>query len=385
MKKIGIIIGVLMLLSAFVVNSFPWESNQETVYLTNETTSKVKIGNIDSPYKLTISGGVRDTGIYMYNKADDLGFVLRSAGTWGGFGTTTSKSDIRIFAGNIVRMIIKETTGNVGIGTTNPQSTLTVNGDIATIGGSFTRHGNHVTIEAEQDKSILFQTSGNPSYPGHSGFGNRMIVTSNGNIGIGDMSPAAALEITGGAFGSNTDHFMISSHDNLNGDIIKVTSTGDVGIGTINPQAKLHVYGDIKSNNLVGVGHAYACIDSKGVIYRSEYPCGTTSDSGNNSNNGPVCGDGVCSSENDCTEDCFYCTDTESGTSHFVAGSVTKVTGFDASTGTLNSVTSYDKCVNNNNLLMEVSCNGDTIAYNYAHCALVYNGTCTYGEGYCQP
>ena len=94
---------------------------------------KLGIGTDSPSYKLAIRGKVGDTGIHMYNEADGVEFLLRSAGTWAGFGTLSSWADVRIFANNIPRMVIKASNGDVGIGTVKPDEKLVVNGNIKSL------------------------------------------------------------------------------------------------------------------------------------------------------------------------------------------------------------------------------------------------------------
>lgn len=81
--------------------------------------------------------------------------------------------------------------GNVGVGTTNPSQKLTVNGNIQLEGGVryIYFNGGHGYLTASGSTSNLyFRTGGDVT---------RMVVNSSGNVGIGTNSPVAKLDING--------------------------------------------------------------------------------------------------------------------------------------------------------------------------------------------
>ena len=185
---------------------------------------------------------------------------------------------------------VKDTGGNVGIGTDNPGNyTLNVNGsfltkELETVSGNLSLNtakyldrwqdctGDAVTLEAnpnfgssvfrirsghaETDKIGLFNiTQQNQSV---------MYVRMDGNVGIGTSSPQATLDVRRGnapygtAVFSGTNrashfNYSTSEHTYIRGG--KSTSNvfinddgGLVGIGTTSPIAKLHVSGDMYMN-----------------------------------------------------------------------------------------------------------------------------------------
>jgi hypothetical protein len=73
--------------------------------------------------------------------------------------------------------------------------------------------------------------------------GDWFIVDSSGNIGIGDTTPDAMLEIATSSTSPN--YFMISEDDDGDGNIMIVDSSGNVGIGTAVPEGLLHVSGGV--------------------------------------------------------------------------------------------------------------------------------------------
>jgi len=71
------------------------------------------------------------------------------------------------------------------------------------------------------------------------------IDSATGNVGLGDSSPEAILEVTTTSGNAGTDYFYISTDSASDGDVMKVDSSGNVGIGTTTPDHKLQVNGNI--------------------------------------------------------------------------------------------------------------------------------------------
>ncbi|MEM5868127.1 MAG: hypothetical protein QXG39_09455, partial [Candidatus Aenigmatarchaeota archaeon] len=184
---------------------------------------------------------------------------------------------------------IYEANEKVGIGTTNPNYTLTVNGDLyvsatstlgsatstpvifggyiqsnvipfsdatytlgapsfrwanlyaatTTIGGTIIIGSQ--TIEGTATTTLF--TSGNP---------NQLVLGANGLVGIGTMAPSQKLTVAGNigiqagtnAFVGTLDNYALSLRTN-NTDRIFITADGNVGIGTTAPAYKLTVSGDV--------------------------------------------------------------------------------------------------------------------------------------------
>ncbi|MCY6493368.1 DUF6519 domain-containing protein [Leptolyngbya sp. GGD] len=162
--------------------------------------------------------------------------------------------------------------GNVGIGTTNPKSRLSVGGGVA-IGADY--------------------ASGNASPT------DGLIVK--GNVGVGTNTPQAKLEVQGGGgqnidllvngrlqSGNNDGGLMVGSDRFVGGHStnkigfyankdwrLTVQSDGNVGIGTANPQAKLDVVGIIKAQGYATQIYTEAGIKAKETRLRnvpSDFP-----------------------------------------------------------------------------------------------------------------
>ena len=116
--------------------------------------------------------------------------------------------------GNITKVKI-DTSGNVGIGTTSPAHTLTLDGDNAQFGIA-DGLGNYSTIGvskggAGQGNLIISTSADTDSLVFQRGATETMRIDSSGNVGIGETSPAVALDVngqirssTGISFGTDT-------------------------------------------------------------------------------------------------------------------------------------------------------------------------------------
>ena len=159
-------------------------------------------------------------------------------------------------------------TGNVGIGTSTPNSatnysTLSVNGSSGgqitwQTGGSLIGYAyntvNGLVLGANTDKILVFDA----------GATERMRITSAGNVGIGTTAPATALHVNGTITAGTGGNLRLSSNstegelvaafgkglrfytNDGNSNPMNLTSAGNVGIGTTSPNQKLHISGITK-------------------------------------------------------------------------------------------------------------------------------------------
>jgi len=163
--------------------------------------------------------------------------------------------------------------GNVGIGTTNPVYMLDVAGNINISGtGGFLRFNSGDTaIKNEGGYKLGFQTYNSTSAT----ISTKMVLDTDGNVGIGTTSPNSNLEInatdaelrlSSTSQTSNVAKFKIEPLNNrvvlessslhvlafdVNGsERMRIDSSGNVGIGTTSPAAKLEVNGTIKATDI---------------------------------------------------------------------------------------------------------------------------------------
>lgn len=174
----------------------------------NPTTFNVGIGTTVPTRSLDVVGDIqlRDTlvffrsGIISWSKRDQPTGILKFE-HYNSFppGTTT-----------IMQL---QDNGNVGIGTTNPQATLHVNGD-AIIEGEM--EVNNKLTALDVDLSNIY-------------FGSGGIITL-GN----ERGPEGALDF-----------------QNTSSNIMRIENGGNIGIGTTSPEEKLHVAGNILTNGFI--------------------------------------------------------------------------------------------------------------------------------------
>lgn len=172
--------------------------------------------------------------------------------------------------------------GNVGIGTSNPSAKLDVNGSLKAISASFSNINNvflgdvgfgadwavfsHKNSAGEKDYGLLQHRSGTRTRINiKSGNGNisfrvdnnsKMVIKSNGNVGVGKENPSAKLDVNG---------TIIANSITSSGDIkarsatfqnMVIKQNGYVGIGTNNPtKGKLEIVGYASYNFYMRGGH----------------------------------------------------------------------------------------------------------------------------------
>jgi len=180
---------------------------------------------------------------------------------------STAEADNSIILGN--------GTQNVGIGTTSPDVPFEVVGNTDITNPNVANLTNAIAKFTANDVAgiVLGSTSGNTPYIADCNGTNinstglrfltnseqRMCILSNGNVGIGTMSPDNLLTIAGGGlqlspYTAGTTKFLLYSENNVlqmnprtstggyNNIIgLNMNSSGNVGIGTTSPSVPLHV------------------------------------------------------------------------------------------------------------------------------------------------
>ncbi|MDA9245700.1 hypothetical protein N9P20_00900 [Polaribacter sp.] len=200
------------------------------------------------------------------NGSLQLGGTSSVTGSNPQFRRTNSSNDLAISTGGSDRITVLGT-GNVGIGSTNPQAPLVISNSSAeslelnnniSSGSriiSYNRSNNTFRPLRLEGLTHIFGISGNE----------RMRINSSGNVGIGATNPLNRLQVSGGSIGIDSEYMI---RDNRNNTILLqsastaasnrsltignatysniIVPNGNVGIGTTSPEQKLDVRGDVQ-------------------------------------------------------------------------------------------------------------------------------------------
>jgi hypothetical protein len=155
---------------------------------------------------------------------------------------TESNHSFDIITNNTTRLTVLNT-GNIGIGTTNPNATLTISGDISSSNNIIS---NNIISQTLSTRNInVVHTNPNDNL--------------NPNIFIGEVGDGTAGTISGFASGfniiyhENQNKFNISTTFGTTPSVSSITidATGNVGVGTTSPNTNLTVNGNISASNLI--------------------------------------------------------------------------------------------------------------------------------------
>tara|TARA_R110000822_G_scaffold14346_3_gene50639 strand:- start:384 stop:2570 length:2187 start_codon:yes stop_codon:yes gene_type:complete len=162
--------------------------------------------------------------------------------------------------------------GNVGIGTTSPDSKLEVIGNYKQKAADGNSQGFTLSINSSTD-AVSLNNYYNASMTFSTNNSAKMTILGSGNVGIGTTSPAGNLQVVGGnpdiyftsantgqsdlyfggvtaptkgniKYSDNADAFMFNV--NTNTEAMRIISSGNVGIGTTSPVGKLEVAGNFR-------------------------------------------------------------------------------------------------------------------------------------------
>ncbi len=225
------------------------ETGSNKLYIANSSNSTLIYGdfssrnvgiNTTSPGNtLDVNGGI-DISNYIRHNGDEnttIGFA--------------QNDEIRLKTNGTDRLYVKNN-GNIGIGISTPDSKLDVSGGIDI--NDYIRHNGdeNTTIGFAQNDEIRLKTNGT----------DRLYVKNNGNIGIGISTPDSKLDVSGGIDindyirhnGDENTTIGFAQNDEIrlktNGsDRVSVKSNGNVGIGTLSPSEKLSVFGGLQIGN----------------------------------------------------------------------------------------------------------------------------------------
>ncbi|MHC4657995.1 MAG: hypothetical protein ACYS83_02305 [Planctomycetota bacterium] len=151
----------------------------------------VGIGTASPSKKLHVNGQGRFDGALFFGAEGDAGTF-----TWGASEfiiKAQSGKSFSLGSNNTAGSLVIDTSGNVGIGTTNPDSKLKVAGAIHSTSGGFKfPDGTTQTSAAATDGHSLDAADGSPA--------NAVYVDNSGKVGIGTTSPQEKVDIRGNAY-----------------------------------------------------------------------------------------------------------------------------------------------------------------------------------------
>lgn len=243
-------------------------------------TGNVGIGTTNPGQKLVVqNGGISVKGAVTPNINFEPAGIVGNAdisfdGTTFGLVSNSTSASLTLSTSSTERLRISST-GNVGIGTTNPAQKLHVygSGDVSAIFKS-TNAGAEVSLDATNGYAALrIFASGTETWrvgnAGQSssfqihqlGVGDRLTINNSGNVGVGSTNPSFKLDVVGTLRATGESRFdnginlktatlnyvyfddAIAFSRNGVGERIRINSSGNVGIGTTNPGYTLDVQG----------------------------------------------------------------------------------------------------------------------------------------------
>lgn len=245
-----------------------------------DQSGNVGIGMTNPGAKLQVAGAVN------LNDGTDRGLLTFSSTGWNRFIVRGQSGYALSFGSNATDgLMVLDTAGNVGIGTTNPGSLLHVKGIGGASQGLTVGNANKAVqlFASDNSSSPTFRLSADSgaklSFAANGGTDQVMIDTT-GNVGVGTTTPGYKVTAAtaagsygfvhsdgtreigtyvdatyGGWLGTRSNHNLNFFTNNSN-PLVTLTTAGLLGIGTTTPANKLDVFGNV----MLGTGSASAVL-----------------------------------------------------------------------------------------------------------------------------
>ena len=197
-----------------------------------DTNGNVGIGTTSPSQKLTVEGNIElGTGGYIYGDtttsylrlSNALGSLLGYSNAYIGLGPSFVYN-----VGGSEKFRISSSSGNVGIGTTNPGSQLEISKD--------SDDGTNAPVLSLTNASTTLSNGANIG----------IIQFKNSDLSGGGPHIATIKGVANSLDERTTELAFSTGNVATTNEAMRITSTGNVGIGTNNPSTRLHVDGDIR-------------------------------------------------------------------------------------------------------------------------------------------
>ena len=178
-------------------------------------------------YQGSLGNRAHDSDLKIYGDGTGTEFLqLKHFGDSESAVINSGSGDLKLQTGASTRLTADSSTGYIGIGTSDPDQELDVEG------------------------------------------------VGNTKIEVGDTSTGVDVQLRAdgrGYVGTSTNHEMrIMTNGSSR---VYIDTLGNVGVGVASPQTDLHVNNGIRDNGMTGAGNAYVCVSSAGQLYRSATAC----------------------------------------------------------------------------------------------------------------